>query len=1118
MDKYEFNIKVEQIKKMVNKEDFATAMKIADTIDWRRVRNANLLSTISQVYEKNGEYQEAKEVLLLAFERAPIGKRFLYKLTELALKEGSVREAEDYYREFCQLAPEDTRQHILRYLILKGKKASADQLIQALERYINTELDEKWMYELAELYAMAGRTDDCIKLCDKMVLLFGIGTYVEKATKLKQQYAPSNSHQRKPEQIRSSGYIGYNSAAVQTAGVTSYAGSLQNAANNYGIGPGSHGADTRYGAGTGYGAGVADRYGAGPDYGAENGYGTESGSGNGYGAGAAYGTATADGYGAGSSYGVENGYGAEAGSGNGYGAGTGYGTAAAGGYGAGPGYGVESSYGAETGSGNGYGAGTGYGTAAADGYGVENNYEAGAGYGSGSGYGVGTGYDAGNGYDSQRYGGAESGYDFGAGHNTGNAYGAEADYDSGTGYRADPGYGPESGYGTRADVSFGSERNADNQGEFAYGGMNYGRAADGYRTQEQYADNPEYNRGNPYGTDGNYNAGNGYEDSQDYSAGKTYGNDGGYDGFNGYAGNTYAPQGGYGGNGGNHSVNNIYENGRSYESEAGYDDEGSYGDNAGYGVEGDYAGDTVYETTNAPYDSGSWLESAQAGEEVQERATGYDAKGYGYAQSQGGYPAAGPYVMDEEMMANLHQAAAEKELAAEMSRISTEEYTEPEPAISQTRVFRGKNNIRVLRPRAEEERPRYNRSYTPHHMIIEAKTAREGFETAVKALKKVHQETGVSNSVIKISGSKLSKKGIINVSDKLAGKDLIVEGAGDLTQRDLEELQMLLERDETGMIVVLIDNPSRIEDLHQQNPGFINLFQCINSGKDAKKPVQATKPEKWVQEETDCQEEPKSKSEPEEEQKPAPVQETPEPKAVPHLETESKQEAERKSEQEPESGVKTESESDIRAEADVREEEEPEPQPDPEDSREAVSGKEPEEKPDDSDEEEVGGENGEPEEFQEPDDEPCASDEYEEPEYVEDEYSEEEDYQDGQPDEELYDEIYEDDEEYNQQEYEATEPVDDDEELGIEEFTDYAVQYASEIDCSVTGKSLLALCQRVDKLEEDGIPLTRANAEDMIEEAADKAERPSLGGLIKGVFSSKYDKEGLLILKEEHFL
>ena len=158
MDKYEFNIKVEQIKKVVNKGDYETAMKIADTIDWRRVRNANLLSMIAQVYEKNSEYQEAKEILLLAFERAPVGKRLLYKLAELAIKGGDIREAEDYYREFCEMAADDPRQHLLRYMILKAKKAPADQLLQALERYTSTELDEKWMYELAELYRLlAGR-------------------------------------------------------------------------------------------------------------------------------------------------------------------------------------------------------------------------------------------------------------------------------------------------------------------------------------------------------------------------------------------------------------------------------------------------------------------------------------------------------------------------------------------------------------------------------------------------------------------------------------------------------------------------------------------------------------------------------------------------------------------------------------------------------------------------------------------------------------------------------------------------------------------------------------------------------------------------------------------------
>ena len=114
MDKYEFNIKVEQLKKLVNKGDYETAMKIADTIDWRRVRNANLLSLVSSVYEKNHEYHEAKEILLIAFERAPIGKRLLYKLTQLALKEGEIQEAEAYYREFCSMAEDDSRQYILR--------------------------------------------------------------------------------------------------------------------------------------------------------------------------------------------------------------------------------------------------------------------------------------------------------------------------------------------------------------------------------------------------------------------------------------------------------------------------------------------------------------------------------------------------------------------------------------------------------------------------------------------------------------------------------------------------------------------------------------------------------------------------------------------------------------------------------------------------------------------------------------------------------------------------------------------------------------------------------------------------------------------------------------------
>ena len=195
MDKYEFNIKVEQIKKLVNRGDYATAMKIADTIDWHRVRNASLLSMIAQIYEKNEEYQEAKDILLIAFERAPIGKRLLYKLTELALKEGSVDEAAAYYKEFCELAPEDPRQYLLRYMILKERKAPIEQLIRSLEMYTSTEVDEKWMYELAELYHQAGMEEKCVATCDTIMLLFGLGKYVDKAMDLKLEYAPLNKYQ-----------------------------------------------------------------------------------------------------------------------------------------------------------------------------------------------------------------------------------------------------------------------------------------------------------------------------------------------------------------------------------------------------------------------------------------------------------------------------------------------------------------------------------------------------------------------------------------------------------------------------------------------------------------------------------------------------------------------------------------------------------------------------------------------------------------------------------------------------------------------------------------------------------------------------------------------------------
>lgn len=195
MDKYEFNIKAEEIRKRVEEGDYKTAMKIADSIDWRRVRNANMLSSIADIYEQNKEYEEAKEILLLAYDRAPVGKRFLYRLAEVSVEAGEMNDAADFYRAFCQACPEDPRQYILRYMILKAKGAKPDQLIDVLEQYANNELDEKWLYELAVLYSKAGEQDLCVRTCDKITLLFGLGKYVDKAMELKLKYQPLTKQQ-----------------------------------------------------------------------------------------------------------------------------------------------------------------------------------------------------------------------------------------------------------------------------------------------------------------------------------------------------------------------------------------------------------------------------------------------------------------------------------------------------------------------------------------------------------------------------------------------------------------------------------------------------------------------------------------------------------------------------------------------------------------------------------------------------------------------------------------------------------------------------------------------------------------------------------------------------------
>lgn len=780
MDKYEFNIKVEQLKKLINKGDYDTAMKIADTIDWRRVRNVNLLSQVSQVYEKNREYHEAKEILLIAFERAPIGKRLLYKLTQLALKDGEIQEAEAYYREFCTLAEDDSRQYILRYLILKAKNAPPEQLISVLESYTSLELDEKWLYELAEQYSLAGMERECIATCDKIMLMFGLGKYVDKAMDLKVQYAPLTNYQKDLIENRDV-YEGRLKAVEQ---------------GNY------------YMERPGFGNQTYDRS---QEYEETRTYGQTA-------------------------------------------------------------YEEESAYNqAET-------------------YERDETYgEGGGAYGNAEAYGQDGLDESDRVYDQKAY------------------YGNETEYGQDPVYEEREIYGQPTAYG---------------QGEFY---------------EEGYYQDPAYDA------------------AQDY------------------------------------------DQEQQYYSQDGYQQEQAYAETAVALEPGEYP----------PYQEAAVYHNEAPVKQIRP---------------------------EEELQVQMKEAEAEEELAQEMSRLSGNQYNQPaseNSGISYTRVL---NNVKDLKESSHEiektrvirniqearaayqnetaapVRSRVERLTQPNHLMIEANSPEEGIELAKNALKKIHQELGTKNPAAKITGKKLNARGLFAVADKLAGKDLIIEGAADMNSVLLDELNRLMAYDETGIVVVLIDTPERLEALHNQNPALASYFECIGSKGN---------PEKVG----------------------------------------------------PEAMEQAEDNRPVRMVTPIRGEE-------------------------DSYREEKGYE----------EEEPYEEETYEEDSYEEKTYEEEDSYGEKTYEEEPYGE---------EETYEEEVP---EEEMTIDEFAQYASQYASQIDCSITGKSMLALYERIEIMEENNIPLTRENAENLIEEAADKAEKRSLGKMITGVFSSRYDKDGLLILKEEHFI
>ena len=203
MDKYEYNVKSDQIKKLYSRKEFEAAAKIADEIDWYRIKDNAMINRVADIYENTKQYEKAKEILLIAYERSPLGRQLAYKLTILALRTKNFVEADEFYQDFVEMSPSDVSQYLLKYRIAKAKGEDIEVLIKILEAYVDVEMDERWQYELAKLYHEAGFDDKCIAMCDELELWFNDGKYVNKAKELKKlitgvieeynkRYAPQN--------------------------------------------------------------------------------------------------------------------------------------------------------------------------------------------------------------------------------------------------------------------------------------------------------------------------------------------------------------------------------------------------------------------------------------------------------------------------------------------------------------------------------------------------------------------------------------------------------------------------------------------------------------------------------------------------------------------------------------------------------------------------------------------------------------------------------------------------------------------------------------------------------------------------------------------------------------
>lgn len=226
LDKYEYNLKLDQMKSLFAEENYEAAAEIADSINWNKAKNVNALFRAGEIYEKVGRYQDAKEVFLLAYDRSPIGRMIIYRLAEVAIKMKDFMAANEYYREFVEIAPRDNLKYVLRYNIKKAQGAGYHELIPILEELKEQECTEEWAYELAYLYHKAGKSDKCIDACDELILWFGDGPYVERALELKMLYQPLSKQQEEK----------YRSFRQEKAGITNFVSEDMEQAGEFGHG------------------------------------------------------------------------------------------------------------------------------------------------------------------------------------------------------------------------------------------------------------------------------------------------------------------------------------------------------------------------------------------------------------------------------------------------------------------------------------------------------------------------------------------------------------------------------------------------------------------------------------------------------------------------------------------------------------------------------------------------------------------------------------------------------------------------------------------------------------------------------------------------------------------